>query len=282
MVNVRFGPAGRPINYSGSAKDACSYIKAEGLNAYEYQATYGVKISQSSAHDLKLNSEKEDVLVSMHAPYYLNLSSNKDDVIERSIKRLVQAAKASEWMGAYRIVFHPGFYTGYTSGEAMYRCKYSIEKIIEEVERMGIKNYCFAPETTGKKSQLGNLDEIIEICRSYEHFEPTVDIAHVYARSGGKLNTKQEYGQIFQKLEDELGIKSLHTHFTHIEYTNAGERKHHILSDENYGPPLKPFIEEIVECGWKITVICESPLIDQDALKMKGIYGHIIDKQSIS
>lgn len=98
MVDIRFGPAGRPINYSGSAKDACSYIKAEGLEAYEYQATYGVKISEKSALELKKNSEDEDVLVSMHAPYYINLSSNKDDVVKRSIQRLIQSAKASEWM----------------------------------------------------------------------------------------------------------------------------------------------------------------------------------------
>ena len=272
MAHVRFGPAGRPINYNGNAKDACSYIKAEGLEAYEYQATYGVKISKQSAMDLKKNSTDEDVLVSMHAPYYINLSSNKDEVVERSIKRLVQAARASEWMGAYRTVFHPGFYTSYTSEEAMNKCKNSIEKIIEELEALGVKNYNFAPETTGKKSQLGNLDEIIEICRSFGHFEPTVDFAHVYARSGGKLHTKEDYGKIFDKLENELGIKSLHSHFTHIEYTDAGERKHHILSDENYGPPLEPFLEEIVEVGWNITVICESPVIDQDALKMKKLY----------
>ncbi len=281
MMNVRFGPAGRPINYSGNAKDACSFIKAEGLEAYEYQATYGVKISQKSAMELKKNSEDEDVLVSMHAPYYINLSSNKEDVIERSIQRLVQSAKASEWMGAYRTVFHPGFYTSYTSNEAMKRCKEAINKIMDELEGFGVEEFCFAPETTGKRSQLGNLDEIIEICKSFDHFEPTVDFAHVYARSQGKIDNREDYHQIFQKLENELGIKSLHSHFTHIEYTDAGERKHHILADENYGPPLKPFIEEIVECGWNITVICESPLIDQDALVMKDMYGKVLADKKI-
>ena len=279
-MDVRFGPAGRPINYSGNAKDACSYIKAEGLEAYEYQATYGVKISQQSAMELKKNSETEDVLVSMHAPYYINLSSNKEDVVERSIKRLVQSAKASEWMGAYRTVFHPGFYTSFTSEEAMKRCKEAINNIMEELEGFGVKEYCFAPETTGKRSQLGNLDEIIEICRSFDHFEPTVDFAHIYARSRGKINNREDYRQIFMKLENELGIKSLHSHFTHIEYTDSGERKHHILSDENYGPPVKPFIEEIIECGWDITVICESPLIDQDALVMKDLYGKLLAEKS--
>ena len=280
MMDVRFGPTGRPINYSGNAKDACSYIKAEGLEAYEYQATYGVKISQQSAMELKKNSETEDVLVSMHAPYYINLSSNKEDVVERSIKRLVQSAKASEWMGAYRTVFHPGFYTSFTSEEAMKRCKEAINNIMEELEGFGVKEFCFAPETTGKRSQLGNLDEIIEICRSFDHFEPTVDFAHIYARSRGKINNREDYRQIFMKLENELGIKSLHSHFTHIEYTDSGERKHHILSDENYGPPVKPFIEEIIECGWDITVICESPLIDQDALVMKDLYGKLLAEKS--
>jgi deoxyribonuclease IV len=279
MVTVRFGPAGRPINYKGNAKDACTYIKAEGLDAYEYQATYGVKISQESAAELKKNSQDENVLVSMHAPYYVNLSSNKDEIIERSIQRLVQAAKASEWMGAYRTVFHPGFYTSYSSNEAMAKCKDAISKILDKLDSIGVKNYCFAPETTGKKSQLGDLDEIIEICRSFDHFKPTVDFAHLYARSGGKINKKEDYGSIFEKLENELGIKSLHCHFTHIEYTYAGERKHHILSDENYGPPLKPFIEEIIDCGWDITVICESPVIDQDALLMKGMYERFLDEK---
>lgn len=278
MAQVRFGPAGRPIEFNGSAKDACDYIRAEGLDAYEYQATYGVRISKQSALELKKNSEDSDVLVSMHAPYYVNLSSNKDDVIERSISRLVHSARVSEWMGAYRTVFHPGFYTSYTPDEAMKRCKTAIDQITEELEALGVKDYFFAPETTGKRSQLGNLDEIIDICRSYEHFQPTVDFAHVHARTGGSLKNKDGYAKIFQKLEDELGLKSLHSHFTHVEYTGAGERKHHSLEEEGYGPPLHPFIEEILESGWEITVICETPLLDYDALKMKNMYNQLKNK----
>ena len=100
MVDVRFGPAGRPINYSGNAKDACTYIRAEGLEAYEYQATYGVKISQTSASDLKRNSEHEDVLVSMHAPYYINLSSNKDEVIDRIDTEIGSVSKSFRMDGS--------------------------------------------------------------------------------------------------------------------------------------------------------------------------------------
>ncbi len=108
MVDIRFGPAGRPINYSGTAKNACSYIRAEGLEAYEYQATYGVKISQTSASELKKNSEDEDVLVSMHAPYYINLSSNKEDVVERSIQEVGSVCKGFRMDGSLQNSFSPG------------------------------------------------------------------------------------------------------------------------------------------------------------------------------
>lgn len=226
---------------------------------------------QKSALALKKNSNENDVLVSMHAPYYINLSSNKDDVIERSVKRLVQAAKASEWMGAYRTVFHPGFYTTYTPDEAMGRCKNSIEKFRRLLKHLAWEITLWHRKQRVKISA-GDLNEIIEICSSFDHFEPTVDFAHIHARSGGSLNSKNDYNEIFQKLEEGLGLKSLHSHFTHVEYTGAGERKHHGLEDENYGPPIKPLLEEIVECGWNVTVICESPYIDHDALIMKGMY----------
>ena len=112
--NILFGPAGNPIGFNGQTVEVCGYIRELGLDAYEYQATYGVRIQKQSALKLKNYAKKNDIKVSMHAPYYINLSAQKDDVLERSIDRLVQSARAAEWMGAYRIVFHPGFYTKFT------------------------------------------------------------------------------------------------------------------------------------------------------------------------
>jgi deoxyribonuclease IV len=276
--DVRFGPAGNPLGYRGKTVEVCDYIRGRGLDAYEYQATYGVRIKKQSALELKKNSEKNNILVSMHAPYYINLASDKDDVIERSIMRLVQSAKAAEWLGAYRIVFHPGFYTKYTPSEAMNRCKKTIGKLEEQLDSLRVSDYTFAPETTGKKSQLGSLDEIIEICRSHENFAPTVDFAHLHARSGGQFKVKEDYGGIFSKLEDELGLNKLHSHFTSIEFTDKGERKHHVLYEDNYGPPLAPLLEEVAERGWDVTIICETPLLDEDALLMQGAYQEILRK----
>lgn len=276
MVNdVRFGPAGNPPGYRGQTPEVCSYIRGRGLEAYEYQATYGVRISKQSALKLRDNSKENNILVSMHAPYYINLSSPKEDVVERSIQRLVQSARAAQWMGAYRIVFHPGFYTEFVPEEAMKKFHLAVNDLTEQLDSLGVSDYTFAPETTGKKSQLGSLEEIIEICRSHENFAPTVDFAHLHARSGGKVKNQDDYGEIFTKLEDELDLKSLHSHFTHIEFTDKGERRHHILSEDSYGPPLEPLLLEIIERGWDVTLICETPLLDEDALLMQRNYRKI-------
>lgn len=273
---VKFGPAGRPIGYKGKTEQVCDYINEIGLNAFEYQATYGVRISKQSALKLRDNAEKNNILVSMHAPYYINLCSEKDETIKKSIERLVQSAKAAEWLNAYRIVFHTGFYTKYSKEEAVEKCKKSIEELLEKCENAGIKNYTFAPETTGKKSQVGSLDELINICQSFDNFVPTVDFAHMHARSGGSIKSKEDYAKIFDKIETELELSVLHSHFTKIEYTDAGERKHHVLADENFGPPLTPLLELISENGFNVTLICETPFLDIDAREMKKEYENIL------
>lgn len=273
---IKFGPAGNPIGFNGQTVDVCDYISELGLEAYEYQATYGVRIKKQSAMKLANNAQKNDIQVSMHAPYYINLSAQKEDVLERSIERLVQSARAAEWIGAYRIVFHPGFYTKYTPPEALKRCKGAILELLDNLDSLGIKNFTFAPETTGKRSQLGNLDEIIDICQSFDHFAPTIDFAHLHARGRGCIKGADDYHKILGKLENGLGIgsgsESLHCHFTRIEYTDAGERKHHVLNETEYGPPLEELFEALVNCGWNATIICETPFLERDALLMQQMY----------
>ncbi|MEN4017059.1 MAG: TIM barrel protein [Methanobacterium sp.] len=281
-TEVRFGPAGRPIGYKGKTEEVCDYIKEIGLDAFEYQVTYGVKISKQSALKLKDNAAKNNVLMSIHAPYYINLCSQKDETVKKSIMRLVQSARAAQWLNAYRIVFHTGFYTRYSPEEAMEKCKNAIRELLEKCESNEIKDYVFAPETTGKKSQFGTIDEIIDICQSFDNFEPTVDFAHMYARSGGSIKSKEDYKIIFDRIETELGLSTIHSHFTKIEYNNTGERKHHILRDENYGPPLTPLLELILENGYNITIICETPLLDIDAVKMKKEFEAILSNSTDS
>ena len=262
---VIFGPAGKPIEFNGKAHESPEFLGPLGLYAFEYQSTYGVRIGESSALKLRESAEENGVLMSMHCPYYVNVCSKEEEKIESTIDRLVQSAKVGEFMGAYRLVFHPGL------------AKKTYTRLLERCEEEGIENFTFAPETTGKRSQLGNIDEIIEMCASFDHFEPTIDFAHVHARGRGILNEKEDYNCIFSKLEDNLDIDRLHCHFTTIEYTDKGEKKHHTLAeDDEYGPHIKDLLLNLIENDWKATIICETPLIDQDALRMKQLYDSLI------
>ena len=273
---VIFGPAGRPVDYKGSAYKACSYIANEGLDAYEYQAGRGLRIGEKSAKILKEDSIKEDILVSIHAPYYINLSALEDKKLDMSIEILMKAAQVADWMGAYRIVFHPGYYSKNNPQDALAISKVAIKKLISNLDDMGLTDYTFAPETTGKRSQLGNIDEIIDLCSSFECFEPTIDFAHIHARGRGYIQKKEDYNCVLSKLENNLEIDRLHCHFTRIEYTNAGERRHHTFDEEEYGPELKWLLESYIENDWKATIICETPLLDKDALKMKELYESLL------
>jgi deoxyribonuclease-4 len=144
---VLFGPAGSPINYKGAAYKAPKYISEEGLNSYEYQSPYGVRIGQKAATTLKEESEKHDILVSMHAPYYINLCAKEEEKLEKSIGHLISAARAGEWMGAYRLVFHPGAYLNRKPEKAMEISKNTVNRLFEELEAEGIEEFTFAPET---------------------------------------------------------------------------------------------------------------------------------------
>ena len=249
--NVLFGPAGSPVDYKGAAYKAPKYIQDEGLDSYEYQSPYGVRIGEKAATTLKEESEKHDILISMHAPYYINLCAKEDSKLDKSIGHLIAAARAGEWMGAYRLVFHPGAYLNRKPEKAMEISKNTVNRLFEELEAEGIEEFTFAPETTGKRTQLGNVSEVVELCATFDNFEPTIDFAHV--------------------------IDILHCHFTTIEYGNGGEVKHHTLDEsDEYGPNIRDLLSNLIDNGWKANIICETPKRDLDALKMKETYEEMI------
>ena len=274
---VLFGPAGSPVNYKGAAYKAPKFISEEGLNSYEDQSPYGVRIGEKAATTLKEESEKHDILISMHGPYYINLCAKEDEKLEKSIGHLISTARAGEWMGAYRLVFHPGAYLNRKPEKAMEISKNTINRLFEELEAEGIEEFTFAPETTGKRTQLGNVSEVVELCASFDHFEPTIDFAHVHARGRGFLTKKEDYNCIFSTIEDNLDIDMLHCHFTTIEYGNGGEVKHHTLDEsDEYGPDIKDLLANLIDNGWNANIICETPQRDLDALIMKETYENML------
>jgi len=276
-LNIRFGPAGKPLGFKGDMTKVPEALKAMGLNAFEVQQVRRVNIKKEQATVLREEAEKNDILLSLHGPYAINFSADKPEVIEASKERLLKALEVADWIGAYVVVFHPGYYGSHEPREALEIAIEAIKEVAYLAKKKGLKPK-IGPETMGKKSQLGSLDEIIEIVKEIPNAQPVIDFAHIHARENGSLNTRKDYERIFEKLEEELGKKAfnpLHAHFTKVEYSEKGEKKHHIFG-EGYGPKFLPLAEILIEQKISAVVISESPILEQDAIKMKKIITRLI------
>ncbi len=273
---ARFGPAGRPVTFKGKTEDVPLYLKEIGLNAFEYQAVRSLRISKPAAEKLRLAAEEASVTMSMHGPYALNLSSDKEDTVKASIERLAKAVEIASWMGAYLVVFHPGYYSSEGRAASLKSVIKSLKQVSETAEEMGV---LLGPETTGRIKQVGDLEETIEICKNVPVCKPVIDFAHLYARSKGYFSTKDQFVEAVTRIENELGaeaVKPLHVHFSCIEYGSGGEKRHHPL-DSGYGPDFEKVAEALVETGVQPIIISESPILEKDAVKMKNIYFKVLE-----
>ncbi len=286
MPRIRFGPAGKPMGFKGAMDAVPAYLRSIGLDALEYEAVRGVRISEEKARLLGEEAKKNDVLLSMHAPYYINLASKENAKLEASRRRLFEAVRASHWMEAYAVVFHPGYYKGWASKKsAVARVIEQLRILREELESNGYTYPWIAPETTGKSSQVGSVEDVIEICTEIERCRPAVDWAHLYARSeGGFILTVDDVLKVIEKIEKELGseaVRPLHTHFSKIEYGRGGERMHHTLSEEEYGPEWIIVCKAYIMTGIDAVIISESPILDEDAQLMIKICREVLQDGSV-
>lgn len=260
---IRIGPAGIPI--SSEERDTISGIRktAEiGLNAIEIQFSRSVYLKEAVAKECRKAAEESDVKLSVHGSYFVNLCN--PEKAEASKARLMEACYIADVLGASPIVFHPGFYGKTDRKECMKTVLAECNEMSLVIERKGL-NVKMGLETTGKASQFGTLEETLEVCRAVKNCIPVIDFAHIYARDGGKI----DYAETLRKVSD-AGFDSIHSHFSNIEFTDKGERKHLPLDSR---PDFRPLAKELVRKGTDITIISESPMLDLDALKMKKILG---------
>jgi len=275
----RFGPAGTPLGFRQLKQEIFAipeYLHGEGLNAFEYQAVrWGTKpqMSKEKAERLGVMAEKFDVLLSVHGSYFINFCG-KEETVEASKKRLTACATAASWMKAYIVVFHSGFYGRLSSKDAFRNCVKALNHVVEEFRMLGIKNVKLGPETMGKPSQFGSLDEVLKLCENVEQTVPVIDWAHLHARNQGRFRTEDDFREVFDEIEKRLGaesLKHLHCHFTKVEYTDKGEKRHHTLDETEFGPDFTLLAKVIVEYDLKPVIISESPILDVDAIKMRDI-----------
>ena len=275
----RFGPAGVPPSFrmvDASLQDIPRLLREEGLDAFEYEAIYwGEKpqMQKKNAEELGLRARENDVWLSLHGSYFINFCGEKK-VVEASKRRLIACATAAEWMNAYVVVFHAGFYGRKMREEAYKNCVEILRDVVNTMKSLGIKNAKIGPETMGKQSQLGSLDEVIGICEEVEQTQLVLDWSHLHAREFGRFRTVDDFRKVVEKIENRLGAeaaKNMHCHFTKIEFTDKGERRHHPLSEGRYGPDFGMLAQTIAEFKLRPVIISESPLLDLDAIRMRDV-----------
>jgi len=273
---TRFGPAGVPPMFrlmGATTLDAPKLLREEGLDAFEYQASrWGAKPQIKQADALKLGEEarKNDVRLSIHGSYFINLAG-KPDVVAASKDRLLACATAADWMGAYVMVFHAGFYGKFEKSFAFQQCVKELKNVSAQMKSMGLK-VKIGPETMGRKSQVGSIDEVIKICQEVEGTQLVIDWGHLHALHQGTFKKMEDMRVIAEKVERELGteaLRNMHCHFSAIEFGAQGEKCHHTLDEKRYGPDFRWLAEIIIDFKLHPTMICESPILDVDARRMK-------------
>lgn len=272
MEKLNFLTAGMPLKTDKKLgyEDAFKVIKDMGLDGIELEFVQGVRISDKSKKLVK--DESKNLVFTAHGPYYINLNAREDEKIEASIKRIVDTATVLNDLGGYSITYHAAFYLGNDRDIVFKRVVEQTAKIVEILEKNNNKIWV-RPETTGKSTQWGDLDEIINLSKEFPQVLPCIDFAHLHARSGGAFNTYDEFSRILEKVSTELGqvaIDNFHAHLAGIEYSDKGEKRHLELqqSDMNYKDLLKVFKKYDV----KGALVCESPNIEDDCKLLKEYY----------
>ena len=275
MKYASFGPGGNGDRFyaegNKSTKDAPGWIKKFSLDAYEYEAGKGIMAGDAALRAIGDAAKEQGVLMSLHAPYFISLSSVEEEKRLNSIKYIEKSLWAAELLGADTIVIHSGSAGKISRAEGM---RLSCDTLYKVIEAVGDTHIKLCIETMGKINQLGTLDEVIEQCKVDPHYAPCVDFGHLNARNiGGYFSGVDSYRAVFDRIACELGdkyAKSLHCHFSKIEYTKAGEKRHLTFEDREFGPDFEPLAEAIVREGVAPRIICESAgSMAEDALYMK-------------
>ncbi len=270
---LNFGTAGIPLSTAErNTINGINKVKELGLSGMELEFVRSVNIKAENAGVIKEAAKKAGVNLTCHGQYYINLSSLEKPKIHASVGRVLNAAGIGWLCGAKSVTFHAGFYMQREKEKVYPIIKKYMQEIVEKMKDEG-NGITIRPETTGKGTQWGTVDEIVKLSSELEQVLPCVDFSHLHARSGGAMNTKEEFDGVFEKIEKVLGkeaLSNMHCHVSGIEYSEKGERNHLILkeSDMNYKDLMKSF----KEFGCKGVVICESPNIEEDALLMKKEY----------
>ena len=263
---IRFGTAGTSDSFAAkgykNSLDIPAYTAEMGLDAFEYQCGHGVRLGLEKAARMAADAAERGILFSVHAPYYISMSSLEEDKRLNSVNYLLQSAAVCKALGGRRVIFHPGS-CGRQSREAA-------------LDEAGYAEMTLCPETMGKIGQLGTLEEVLALCSVDKRVTPCIDFGHLNARTLGGIQSKADYAAILDRLETALGderARRFHVHFSRIEFSKGGEKRHWTFAETQFGPEPQPLMELLAERGLAPVLICESAGTQaEDARAMQAMY----------
>ncbi|MBL7051067.1 TIM barrel protein [Candidatus Woesearchaeota archaeon] len=276
MKKLLFGTAGIPIStLNRTTLNGIKRVKELNLSAMELEFVRSINITKEKAPEVKKTAKKHNIVLTSHAPYFINLNAIEKHKLHASINRILNSAKITHLCGGYSTTFHAGFYLKQDPEKVYEKIKKQIQHIRKTMDEQGIDIW-LRPETTGKQTQFSGLKDLLNISQETQGVMPCIDFAHMHARTAGKNNTTPEFQAMMNQVEKILGkegLKNMHIHMSGIHYTEKGERHHLPLkeSDMNYKDLLK-VLKEFKIAG---VVISESPIIEKDALLMNKYYNKI-------
>ncbi len=285
MARALFGPGGNSKSFYDDGKkstaEAPEWVKSFGLDAYEYEAGRGVMGKPETFKLVGDRAKEHGIKLSIHAPYFISLSSVEEEKRKNSSKYIIDSARALKGLGGETIVIHAGSCAKIERAQASVFAKEALGYCIEKLSDEGLYGFKLGIETMGKVNQFGTLEEVIDMCCVDKTVVPVVDFGHMNARElGGVFVTKDDYKRVFDKIAQGVSpeaAQNLHCHFSKIEYTKGGEKRHLTFDDTQYGPDFEPLMSAIVELGVTPTIICESDgTMAEDALAMKKCYNALL------
>jgi len=262
-MRIFLGPAGVPIvSKDRSSVGGVRTVKELGLNAMEIEFVRGVKMQPKMAEEVGGVAKELGISLTVHAPYYINLNSQKKQIIEASKKMILDSVDRAERMGAGGVAVHSAYYSGFTPEQTFEKVKEGFLDVLDKMKSNGIKNVKLGVETMGRWSQFGSLEECIRMAKEIDVI-PFIDWSHLFVRGKGTI----DYGKVFDELK-KLKMKHIYSHFQNVAKNKKGEfvDVHRPL---DHSPPFEPLAKEILKRKFDITIISESPIIEQDSLKMK-------------
>ncbi len=277
---IKFGPSGNSESFYlegyEHTEDAAHFVKARGLDCFEYSFGRGVRMTAEKARSIGAAFSREGVEISVHAPYFINFANPDDEMAEKSYGYVLDSAKMLRLLGGCRVVFHPAAQGKVSRGEAVSLAMDRLKILRDKIYENGLEALKFCPETMGKIAQIGTIEEVTAFCEIDPVFTPCVDFGHVNAREQGSLKTVRDFEERLEFMLSRLGyerMNNFHVHFSKIMYGAKGELRHLTFADDVFGPEFEPLAEALVRLKLEPYIVSESDGTQaEDAVTMKKMY----------